>query len=648
MLIDVDRFKAVNDAYGHLAGDEVLVQIAGILLNLSRPQDTVSRMGGDEIALLLPACSEEAAIARAEMIRSVTAEHVFIIPGGTTLRLSISAGVAHATSDSVDLRALYSHADTALYEAKRSGRDQVCALAVVSAPKTVRDLGPTAGNDRSLISQAISRKHSNTYGGRMAAGERSATGGPRAATGPTGPLTLGVEEELHIVDIGTGELAARAPELLDTLSADSYGFELQQSTVETNTEVCNSLDELDREIRRLRRDLIAVTRPRRLGVAAVGTVPLDNSPQLDVTPTRRFTKMHEDYRLLVEEQLICGTQVHVGVADRDVAVAVSQRVLPWLPVFLSLSASSPYWHGHDTGYASIRTMIWQRCPQRGATGAIENAAAYDQLLDDLIATGVIADAKMAYFDVRPSAHVPRSSCACATPARWSRTRSCWPASSGPGRAAGRIGDGRRTAEVHGRPAGPPGGDVAGRAQRLSGELWWPDDPGPYPQPTRSMPCSTTSARTWRRSATGPPCENWPMRPWPEARRPSANARRSAAGAADRHRRSGGGRDRTPHAGPIPVAGRRRLRPAPSGRLRVEAASPALLRTRLDDRDRAVEAAGMLFIVDGARQPFEIDLIPRIISAAEWNPLAAGLAQRPGRSSTSCATSTARPSAFGTG
>ena len=260
--------------------------------------------------------------------------------------------------------------------------------------------------------------------------------------------------------------AARASEILATLPADTFGHELQQSTVEINTRVWRTLDDLDRDIRQLRRDLGTVTRPRRLGLAAVGTVPLDNSPGLDVTPTRRFTRMHEDYQLLVEEQLICGTQVHVGVEDRDVAVAVSQRVLGWLPVLLALSASSPYWHGLDTGYASIRTMIWQRWPTAGATGPIAGAADYDALVADLIATGVIADAKMAYFDVRPSS--ARADCGASSvrrvPARRGRHPPGRPVSRAR-RPGGGVGQCGRTAAPCGRGAGTPRGDVAGGAQR---------------------------------------------------------------------------------------------------------------------------------------------------------------------------------------
>lgn len=125
LVLDVDRFKSVNDRYGHQAGDEVLVQLAGILLNLSRPEDTVSRMGGDEIALLLPSCSAEVALLRAETIRSTTADHVFVLPQGEQIRLSVSVGVAHAPTQAADLRSLYAAADASLYDAKRDGRDRV-------------------------------------------------------------------------------------------------------------------------------------------------------------------------------------------------------------------------------------------------------------------------------------------------------------------------------------------------------------------------------------------------------------------------------------------------------------------------------------------------------------------------------------------
>ncbi|HEY0373841.1 MAG TPA: glutamate--cysteine ligase [Amnibacterium sp.] len=218
--------------------------------------------------------------------------------------------------------------------------------------------------------------------------------------------TLGAEEELHLIDTTRWQLAARAPQLLAKLPAEGYSAEIQRTTVETNTDVVTTLDGLRSELLRLRRGLIDVAGREGLGVAAVGTAARSEFRDFELTATGRYGRMQEQYRLLVDEQLICGTQIHVGVESRDLAIEAAQRIARHLPVLLALSASSPYWNGQDTGYASIRTIIWQRWPSAGATGPLESSAEYDELLDDLIRSGVIADAKMAYFDVRPSSHAP--------------------------------------------------------------------------------------------------------------------------------------------------------------------------------------------------------------------------------------------------
>jgi carboxylate-amine ligase len=219
-------------------------------------------------------------------------------------------------------------------------------------------------------------------------------------------LTLGVEEELHVVDLETRELVARAPEVLDRLDARSYSAELHRSVVETNTAVCPGLDDLRAEIIRLRGQAVAVADELGLGLVAAGTVPLVDVAGLTITPTSRYRRMLDDYQMLAREQLICGAQVHVGVPDRDLAVAVAHRVTPWLPTLLALSSSSPYWMGEDSGYASVRSLVWQRWPTAGDSGGVTTAAEHEALVAELIASGTISDPKMIYFDVRPSAHVP--------------------------------------------------------------------------------------------------------------------------------------------------------------------------------------------------------------------------------------------------
>jgi glutamate---cysteine ligase / carboxylate-amine ligase len=220
------------------------------------------------------------------------------------------------------------------------------------------------------------------------------------------PRTLGVEEEFHVVDRKTRRLTARAPELLDGLS-DSYVAELQCCVVEMNSDVVDTLDGLRADLQRHRRILVDAAATLGMGVVAAGAVPLAVPAEMQVTQTARYRQMLSDYQLLAREQLICGTQVHVGVDDRDEAVVVAHRVIPYLPTLLALSVSSPFWaDGSDTGYSSARTLVWQRWPTTGPAPPVSSAVEYDRLVDDLVASGVITDAGMVYFDVRPALAAP--------------------------------------------------------------------------------------------------------------------------------------------------------------------------------------------------------------------------------------------------
>jgi diguanylate cyclase (GGDEF)-like protein len=126
VLIDVDSFKSINDTHGHPVGDDVLVHLARVLRGRIRAEDAVlSRLGGDELAVLMPGCSREVAARRAEDLLDAVRAHPLSLPDGTLLSLSISLGVAHVPRHSRDRRALYTSADAALYDAKRAGRGRV-------------------------------------------------------------------------------------------------------------------------------------------------------------------------------------------------------------------------------------------------------------------------------------------------------------------------------------------------------------------------------------------------------------------------------------------------------------------------------------------------------------------------------------------
>ncbi len=465
-------------------------------------------------------------------------------------------------------------------------------------------------------------------------------------------LTLGVEEEFHLVDLTTRCLTPRAREVLDGLSASvrTYAAELQQSVVETNTEVVVTLEALRHKLVDLRSELSAAARARGIGVASAGTVPL-SVPDLAITDTPRFRRMLADYQLLVREQLICGMQVHVGIGDREIAVALLDRVSPWLPPLLALSASSPFAHtGEDSGYASTRSLVWSRWPTAGGAGPLASAAEYDALVRGLVASGVISDPGMIYFDVRPSAHVPtielRICDACPLVDTVVLIASLFRAVVA--RELGRLDAGEPSNAV------PPALHRAAmwRAARsgLEGELV--DLSGPRSVPAGVLVRGMIDELRPELEAYG----DW------ETVHALSDAALAEGSASARQREALRRRDRIRDVvdlivaetcgrshEPATAASSLRIldgyappgfdeavlpdgRPRPSHAAALEALSamgPAMLRDRAAILERDKEAAGVVFRASGQDKAsaFPVDLVPRVVTGEEWSRLQGGTAQR---------------------
>ena len=222
---------------------------------------------------------------------------------------------------------------------------------------------------------------------------------------PVPDFSLGVEEEFLLVDAETGELRphvdAVLPEAREALGEEVQP-ELQRSMIEVGTPVCTELGEVRGELVRLRREVAAAAEANGCRIAALATHPAARWEEQEITGKARYERMAAAYRRLAWDQLICGCHVHVGIADRELAIAALNRVRPWLAPLLALSANSPFWESVDTEYASYRTELWARWPTAGPPGEFASRADYDALVEALLASGTIPDTGMIYFDARPS------------------------------------------------------------------------------------------------------------------------------------------------------------------------------------------------------------------------------------------------------
>ena len=221
-------------------------------------------------------------------------------------------------------------------------------------------------------------------------------------------VTLGVEEEYHLVDAETMALAD-APdvvsEALRQLGPQAQS-EISTSQLEIATPVSTSLAEVREHLVRLRRGADAAAQAHGCRILGTGTPPAGRWTEQRLTDGVRYARVHERYGLLALQQLICGQHVHVSVPDPELAIAVCDRLRPDLHLLLALSASSPYWEGEDTGYDSYRTVWFARFPVTGSQEVLRTRAAYDALVAGLVTSGVVDDARGLYWDARPSVLYP--------------------------------------------------------------------------------------------------------------------------------------------------------------------------------------------------------------------------------------------------
>jgi glutamate---cysteine ligase / carboxylate-amine ligase len=220
--------------------------------------------------------------------------------------------------------------------------------------------------------------------------------------------TLGVEWELQLIDAQSRALRQDAREVLAALPELAMGsgipklrYELMQSTIELATGICSTVAEAKEDLAGTIAQLQRVTSARDMMLTCAGTHPFSNWRDAKMAPVQRYAELVEQMQWLVRRIQLFSVQVHVGLADGSRAIPIINALSRYLPHFLALTASSPYWNGEDTGLASIRAVIFGELPTAGPPHRLSDWKEFEDYMDTLLRAGTIRSIKEVWWDIRP-------------------------------------------------------------------------------------------------------------------------------------------------------------------------------------------------------------------------------------------------------
>ncbi len=215
------------------------------------------------------------------------------------------------------------------------------------------------------------------------------------------PYTLGIEEELMILDAESYELVNAIETLLEPTPAGEIKPELMESVLEVSTDPCRNTAEAGEQLRALRRQTGQTARGKGLAIGSAGTHPFAMWEDQRIVARPRYRDLISALRFVARQELIFGMHVHVGVDDPDKAIHVANGMRVHVPVLLGLSANSPFWRADSTGLASTRTPIFRAFPRVGIPPTYKSWEDYERRIEFMIEAKVIEDYTYLWHDVRP-------------------------------------------------------------------------------------------------------------------------------------------------------------------------------------------------------------------------------------------------------
>ncbi|BBZ06093.1 putative glutamate--cysteine ligase 2-1 [Mycolicibacterium doricum] len=218
--------------------------------------------------------------------------------------------------------------------------------------------------------------------------------------------TVGVEWEFALVDAHTRDLSNEAAVVIAEIGDTPHVHkELLRNTVEVVTGICENSGEAMADLRDTLQTVRRIVRDRGMELFCAGTHPFGNWSTQQLTDAPRYAELIKRTQWWGRQMLIWGVHVHVGVSSAHKVMPIISSLLNQYPHLLALSASSPYWAGSDTGYASNRAMMFQQLPTAGLPFQFRSWPEFERFVHDQKKTGIIDHMNEIRWDIRPSPHL---------------------------------------------------------------------------------------------------------------------------------------------------------------------------------------------------------------------------------------------------
>jgi len=216
--------------------------------------------------------------------------------------------------------------------------------------------------------------------------------------------TIGVELELQLVDknnLNLNNISSKALLEINKEFSDNIKCELIESMIEINTNICSNIEEVEKDIKKTLNYLNKILKNYETEINCTSLHPFAIGKNQIITNNTRYKRIMKDLQMVGKRFISQGLHVHIGINNSEDAIKVNNALRAYLPLLLSLTTSSPFFEGEDTGLHSYRTKLFEALPLAGMPDYLNNWNHFENLTEQLEGAGIINSVKDLWWDVRP-------------------------------------------------------------------------------------------------------------------------------------------------------------------------------------------------------------------------------------------------------